>query len=84
MRKTEELYQLYADEYSKKFAYEKGYKQISEADLLETISLVLDDMIEQEGSLQEYADLDEPKVVLNLYSIEEAVLLKAYLQDKTA
>lgn len=82
MRKTEELYQLYADEYSKKFAYEKGYKKISEDDLLENINLVLDDMIEQEGSLQEYADLDEPKVVLNLYSIEEAVLLKAYLQDK--
>ena len=84
MKNPEELYQLYADEFSKKLAYEKGFKQTSESDLLDLITNQLQEMIDEEGSLENYADLDDPQVVAHLYSINEALLLQKYLLDKSS
>lgn len=83
MKTPSELYQLYVDSYSLKLAYEKNYKQISESDLLDLLTNEMQEMVEEEGSLENYADASDPEVVMHLFSIDEAKALRKYLLDKS-
>ena len=73
------LYQKYVDEYSLISRYLKGFAEISQQDLLDNLAAEVEGIINDYGLLIDYADLEEPNTILEIYSIEEAQWMLAEL-----
>ena len=73
------LYQKYVTEFEQRPAYIEGRATISEQDLLNKLGGEIDMLIAEYGTLQEYAEEDEPDMLMELYSIAEANELLQYL-----
>jgi len=67
-----DLYQRYVDEFSGRPAYSEGRVEISERDLLNKLGAEIDMLTSEYGNLSEYAEPDEPAMLMELYSITEA------------
>jgi len=76
-----ELYQRYVDEFSDHPAYIEGRATISERDLLNKLGAEIDMLTSEYGNLSEYAEPDEPQMLMELYSIEEAESLIKDLRE---
>ena len=81
MSDYEELYQRYVDEYSSNGRYVNGAAEISPEDLLEQLETELDDIREEYGSIDEFAKPDEPLMIINCYSLNEAKVVYEHLQE---
>ena len=73
------VYQKYVKEFEQRHAYIEGRATISEQDLLNKLGAELDMLIDEYGSLQEYAEENEPDMLMELYSIAVANELLQYL-----
>lgn len=76
-----ELYQRYVEAYSDRPAYIEGRSTISERDLLNKLGAEVDMLTDEYGTLNEYAEPDEPEMLMELYSISEAEELIKDLRD---
>ncbi len=80
MASPAELYQRYVDEYSPHLRYVNKVATISEKDLLGLLGSELDEIVNDYGSLDEFASPDEPKMILDIYSIKEAETIYEHLR----
>jgi hypothetical protein len=80
MNEFESLYQRYVDEYSTNGRYVNGAAEISEADLMEQLQTELDDIRDEYGSIDEFAEPDEPQMIINCYSLNEARVVFEHLR----
>ncbi len=71
MAKFETLYQKYTDTFPKFSRYQSGNANISEQDLLDNLAAELENIINDYGSFDDYAD-PEDVCILELYTIREA------------
>ena len=78
----ESLYERYVTTYSKYSRYENGHAVLSEQDLLDNLAAELEGIVNDYGNLRDYADLDEPNTILEIYSIEESQFLLDQLTKK--
>lgn len=76
----DELYQKYSDTFSKRPSYVSGSFKISQEDLLNKLGSEIDLIIQEDGSLDEFAEPDDPNMILQIYSVEEAEFVLEYLQ----
>ena len=70
--KAQTLYQKYVDVFTTATPYVKGYRQISEQDLLDVLGSDLDSVYEDYPIVEDFADRDEPNTLMGIYSINEA------------
>ncbi len=75
-----ELYQRYVDEYSSQLRYVNAVATISEEDLLGLLGSEFDEIVNDYGSLDEFASADEPQMILDIYSIKEAESVYEHLR----
>jgi hypothetical protein len=80
MNEFEALYQRYVDEYSTNGRYVNGAAEISEEDLMEQLETELDDIRDEYGSIDEFAEPDEPRMIINCYSMNEAKVVYEHLR----
>ena len=80
MNEFETLYQRYVDEYSKNGRYVNGAAEICEEDLMEHLQTELDDIRDEYGSIDEFANPDEPQMIINCYSMNEAKIVFEHLR----
>ena len=81
MTKFETLYQKYADTFPKFSRYQSGNAIISEQDLLDNLAADLENIINDYGSFDEYAEPDDV-CILDIYTLREGQWLLNELMTK--
>lgn len=80
MNDFETLYQRYVAEFSDNGRYVNGAAEICEEDLMEQLETELDDIRDEYGSIDEFAKPDEPQMIINCYSLNEAKVVYEHLR----
>lgn len=70
--KSNELYARYTKQFSSKPEYIKEYRSISYIDLFDILCATMDSLYEDYECIEEYAEGDEPRTVMSIYSLNEA------------
>ena len=78
----DELFTKYKEEYEQRSAYRNGRLVISESDLLNKLGGELDMLINEYGTLENYAEPDEAGMVLEIFSLREAQFVLKILRDR--
>ncbi len=76
MFELDELFERYAVAFSKTPPYTSGSRTISLEDFYNQIQAEVDSIIDDYGSLIEYAEPDDEKTLLELYSINEVEFIQ--------
>ena len=76
----EELFKRYQDSFGKRPAYKRGSFKVSNEDLLNKLGSEIDLLLDEFGTLDNFAESTDPNMILQIYSIDEAEFLMTELQ----
>jgi len=77
----ETLFRRYSDDFGQRKAYREGRKEISKEDLHQILGAQLDMIKSEYGTLEAYCSKQDPNVIIELYSMDEAEYLLERLLD---